>query len=338
METNENINGIIEAEDNILSYEEDDVEVDAGTFIKDVSEELRSYIRVPNNMILPILLSIMSIAIGTKATTFNGSMGKLRVNLWTIILGRSGTSGKSITLGLLKEMVLDKLEEKLQDDYKREKLAYKILSPEEKISAEEPKMKYIYSGQGSTFPGMIKNLSLNPHGLLAVYDEGSEFLNKMLNDRQNKASFTSLYEQNSYGKDLVGKDGEGEKIWIDNPFISLILVSNPHWFNSDVKDNDFVSGFLNRFSIYRIYNSIKLKPFANTKKHDFEKFQSVAVKIWEHLDSLEECLEMPLSKESIERYKEWFDENEFDPFDPQWNGEEYSAFHNNFLFRYKLFW
>ena len=187
-------------------------------------------------------------------------------------------------------------------------------------------MQNIYSGQGSTFAGMIKNLSFNQHGLLSAYDEGSEFLNKMLNDKQHKASFTSLYAQSSYGKDLVGKEGTGEQIWIDNPFISLILVSNPHWFNSDVKNSDFVSGFLNRFSIYHMKDTIHMKPFANTKKHDFNKFQNVAVKIWEYLSNLEKCLEMPLSDKSIERYQKWYEDNNFDAFDEEWESEEYAAF------------
>ena len=163
----------------------------------------------------------------------------------------------------------------------------------------------------------------------------------MLNDKQNKASFTSLYAQQSYGKDLVGRDGEGEQIWIENPFISLILISNPYWFNSDVKNNDFISGFLNRFSIYRMGGSIPLKPFASRKKHNFEKFQKVAVMIWDYFSGMEKKFEMELSEESIQRYQTWYelfssktfeeiwdnnDEGAFDPFDKIWDGEEFAAF------------
>ena len=188
---------------------------------------------------------------------------------------------------------------------------------------------------------MIKNLSLNEHGLISIYDEGSEFLNKMLNDKQNKASFTSLYAQQSYGKDLVGKDGEGEQIWIDNPFISLILISNPYWFNSDVKNNDFVSGFLNRFAIYRMDRNIDMKPFVSRKKHSFEKFQNVAAMIWNYLGNLDESLEMELSEESIQKYQAWYevfssktfediwdnyDESAYDPDEKIWDSEEFTAF------------
>jgi len=306
--------------------DDNDITDKVGSFIKDASTELRSYIDVPKSMILPIILPIMSTAIGTKATTFSGSMEKLRVNLWTIVIGSSGTSGKSTTLQLLKSIVLDELEEKLKDDYRIAKVAYNLLKSEERANAYEPRIQHIYSGQGSTFAGMIKNLSFNQHGLLSTYDEGSEFLNKMLSDKQHKASFTSLYAQSSYGKDLVGKEGTGEQIWLDNPFISLILVSNPHWFNSDVKNSDFVSGFLNRFSIYHMKDTIHMKPFANTKKHDFNKFQNVAVKIWEYFSNLEECLEMPLSDESIARYQKWYEDNNFDAFGEERESEEYAAF------------
>ncbi len=163
--------------------DDNDITDKVGSFIKDVSVELRSYIGVPKSMILQIILPIMSIAIGTKATTFSGSMEKLRVNLWAIIIGSSGTSGKSTTLQLLKSIVLDKLEEKLKNDYRIAKLAYKLLKSEERENIDEPRMQHIYSGQGSTFAGMIKNLSFNQHGLLSTYDEGSELLNKMLNDK-----------------------------------------------------------------------------------------------------------------------------------------------------------
>ena len=313
----------------------------AGDFIKDVAEELRSYIDVPKSMILQIILPMMSAVIGTKATTFSGSMEKLRVNLWAIVIGNSGASAKSTTLGMIKDIVLGGLEKKLKDDYKIAKITYKQLPLKEKENTERPRLQQIYSGQGSTFAGMIKNLSLNEHGLISIYDEGSEFLNKMLNDKQNKASFTSLYAQQSYGKDLVGKDGEGEQIWIDDPFISLILISNPYWFNSDVKNNDFVSGFLNRFAIYQMGEIIEMKPFVSRKKHSFEKFQNIAVQIWDYFSSLEENLEMELSEESIQRYQKWYelfssktfediwdnyDDAAYDPEEKIWNSEEFTAF------------
>ncbi len=298
----------------------------AGSFICDAAEELRSYIGTPKSMILPIILPIMSIVIGTKASTFSGSMDKLRVNLWTIIIGDSGVSGKSTTLQILKKMILGKLEEKIRDDYVSEKKIYNLLDYNEKQKTDTPKPRNIYSGQGSTFEGMIKNLSLNTHGLLAVYDEGSEFLNKMLNDKKNKASFTSLYAQDSYGKDLVGKDGEGEQIWIDNPFVSLILVSNPHWFHNDTRNSDFVSGFLNRFSIYQMNDAIEMKPFSNSNKHSFEKFQTVAIKIWDYLSEMDKSFEMELSKEAKEKYQVWYIENDFNITYSQGEDAEYLSF------------
>ncbi len=327
--------------DDYDAYADDNTTDMAGDFIKDVSEELRSYLDVPKSMILQIILPMMSAVIGTKATTFSGSMEKLRVNLWSIVIGSSGASAKSTTLGMIKDIVLGGLEKHLTNEYKIEKVIYDGLSFEEKSNAEKPRLQQIYSGQGSTFQGMIKNLSLNEHGLISIYDEGSEFLNKMLNDKQNKASFTSLYAQQSYGKDLVGKDGEGEQIWIDNPFISLILISNPYWFNSDVKNNDFVSGFLNRFAIYRMDRNIDMKPFVSRKKHSFEKFQNVAAMIWNYLGNLDESLEMELSEESIQKYQAWYevfssktfediwdnyDESAYDPDEKIWDSEEFTAF------------
>lgn len=105
----------------------------------------------------------------------------------------------------------------------------------------------------------------------------------------------------------------GEQTWIDNPFISLILISNPHWFNSDVKNNDFVSGFLNRFSIYHMTSIIEMKPFGNSQKHSFERFQNVAVKVWEYLSGFDKSIEMELSEEAIRRYQTWYSETAYDP-------------------------
>ncbi len=93
-----------------------------------------------------------------------------------------------------------------------------------------------------------------------------------------------------------------------------------------MKNSDFVSGFLNRFSIYHMKETIHMEPFKNREKHDFSKFQNVAVKIWEYLSNLEECLEMPLSDESIERYQKWYEDNNFDAFDEEWESEENAAF------------
>lgn len=295
-----------------------------GSFIKDAVEIIREHLNISEDIGLQILLSMMSIVIGNKAHTYNGAMMPLKANLWTIILADSGVSAKSTSMELIKELVLEKLEKKIRTDYESARREYDKLKLAEKQNADEPQLQYLFSGQGSTFQGMVKNLSKNPHGLLAAYDEGSEFLNKMINDKQNKASMTSLYEQSTYGRDLVGKEGKGEVSWIQDPFISLILISNPHWFNSDVKKSDFVSGFLNRFSIVHISDKIKLVPFSNPNRHNFDKFQNVAVKIWDYLSGFEKPLEMKLNQDAITRYQEWYEKKTYD--ESSENAEEYNAF------------
>lgn len=299
----------------------------SGSFIKDAVESIQEYLNISEDMGVQLLLPMMSIVLGTKVHTYNGAMVPLKANLWTIILADSGVSAKSTTLDMVKKLVLEKLTQKTRANYEVAKREYVKLKPAEKENATEPQLQQLFSGQGSTFSGMIKNLSKNNHGLLASYDEGSEFLNKMLTDKQQKASFTSLYEQSSYGKDMVGKEGKGEVTWINNPFVSLILISNPHWFNSDVKDSDFVSGFLNRFSIVQIGDKIEMIPFANQKEHNFEKFQNVALKIWAYLDGFKDPLSMKVSQEAIVKYQEWFAKQNYSWEDNTFqNAEEYNAF------------
>lgn len=276
-----------------------------GSFIKDLSTEIKKHIDVNDDMLLNILLPTMSSVLGTKVMTNNGARNKLRTNLWSLIIAPSGVGGKSTTLEMVKKSILEKLLNKLQEEYVQEKKAHDFIPAKERLSIDEPRKTSILGGQGSTFQGMIKSLQHNSHGLLYIYDEASEFLNKMNKDHEAKASFTSLYEQDSYGKGLVGSTGKGENIWIDNPFISLIAITNPHWFFNNTSKQDFLSGYINRFSIVYVEELGKLIPFKSQEVHQFEKFQDVSLKIWNYLaDYSNKALHIDVS-EIEEQYASW---------------------------------
>ena len=71
-----------------------------------------------------------------------------------------------IVTSVIKKLVLEKLENRIREEYIISKNNYKKLESAERENVPEPHMQYLFSGQGSTFQGMVKNLSKNPHGLL----------------------------------------------------------------------------------------------------------------------------------------------------------------------------
>jgi hypothetical protein len=280
-----------------------------GIFPKDVSVEFNKYINSEASMVIPNALSMMSAILGNRIHTYDGTMAKLYPNLWMLIVAQSGLGGKSTTIKTLKNMLLKSVLEENDTAYKKNIKAYKTLSKDEKNETAEPYPKQLISGQGSTFQGIIKSLEKNPHGLLAIYDEARELLKKLSKDTENKAGLTSLYDQEFYGKDLVGSMGKGESIHIQNPFLSILAVTNPHWLKEETTDSDYSSGFLNRFTIINIEKLPKPRAFKNIDIQDFSSFQNTALRLWKELENINSENPITLKIDKIQTmYSEWFDE------------------------------
>ena len=163
-----------------------------GIFLKDLIIESKKYIDSDALMILANALTMMSVIIGNRLHTYDGTMAKLYPNLWMLIVAQSGLGGKSTTIKTLKNMLLKSVLEENDTAFKKNAEVYKSLSKDEKNETAEPYLKQLISGQGSTFQGIIKSLEKNPHGLLAIYDEARELLKKLSKDTENKAGLTSL--------------------------------------------------------------------------------------------------------------------------------------------------
>ena len=280
-----------------------------GIFLKDLIIESKKYIDSDALMILANALTMMSVIIGNRLHTYDGTMAKLYPNLWMLIVAQSGLGGKSTTIKTLKNMLLKSVLEENDTAFKKNAEVYKSLSKDEKNETAEPYPKQLISGQGSTFQGIIKSLEKNPHGLLAIYDEARELLKKLSKDTENKAGLTSLYDQEFYGKDLVGSMGKGESIHIQNPFLSILAVTNPHWLKEETTDSDYVSGFLNRFTIINIEKLPKPKAFKNIDIQDFSSFQNTALRLWKELENINSKNPITLKIDKIQTmYSEWFDE------------------------------
>ena len=288
------------------------IEIDTtkiGLYLQNLVVESKKFIDSDDMMIVPSALSMMSVILGNRIHTYDGSGSELYPNLWVMIIAKSGLGSKSTTIKTLNKMILKSVIEKNQYDYNKKYEAYKSLSKELKNQEEKPRVRQIISGQGSTFQGTIKALENNPNGLLALYDEARELLKKLNKDTEHKASLTSLYDQDYYGKDLVGSEGTGSNMAINNPFLSILAVTNPDWFLEEVKESDYTSGFFNRFSIIEIQKLPKLRAFKNRIKQDFTKFQECSLNIYKTLDK-NFSIKKPLILDTSlieDKYANWFD-------------------------------
>jgi hypothetical protein len=225
------------------------------------------------------MLSMMSVILGNKVHTYNGPRQRLNANLWMMLIAQSGMGGKSTTIKAINEVILEPILKDAHEKYKMELKAYKALSKDEKAETNPPLFIKPLSGQGSTFQGMIKSLEKNDHGMLAIYDEAGEFLKKFSRDTEHKSALISLYDQKYYGKDLVGS-GAGESIFIEDPFLSILTVTNPHSLIDETIETDYVSGYFNRFSIVEVKDSKRPQPFKSKEVPNFEKFQTIALDVW----------------------------------------------------------
>jgi len=280
-----------------------------GLYLNDILATAKEYIDSNEIIILTSALTMMSVVLGNRVHTYDGSMSKLYPNLSTLIVAKSGLGGKSSTIKILNNMILRPIIDKSAKDFISKQKRYKSLSKEEKQDESIPRLHQIVSGQGSTFQGIIKSLENNPRGMLAIYDEARELLKKLNKDAEHKAGLTTLYDQEFYGKDLVGFKGEGESISLSNPFLSILAVTNPDWLKEETKDSDYTSGFLNRFIIIEIDKFAKLQAFKNTNIQDFTQLHKVALTIWEELNSTTSTMPIVLKIDGkvAKYYADWFD-------------------------------
>jgi hypothetical protein len=277
-----------------------------GHYLADIISESKKYIDADDTMVLASALSMMSVVLGNRVHTFDGTMGRLYPNVWTLIVAQSGTGSKSVTIKTLNNMILKSILNYNQETYKKDQDSYKPLSKD----GQCPQLKQIISGQGSTFQGIIKSLEKNPHGMIAIYDEAKELLNKLKRNAEHKAGLTSLYDQEYYGKDLVGSKNEGESIYLENPFLSILAVTNPHWLSEETIDSDYASGFLNRFTIIEIDKFPRQKAFKIIEEQDFSKFQDTSLKLWRELESpdvQQNPIVLNIESDTAKIYSNWFD-------------------------------
>ena len=104
-----------------------------GIFLKDLIIESKKYIDSDALMILANALTMMSVIIGNRLHTYDGTMAKLYPNLWMLIVAQSGLGGKSTTIKTLKNMLLKSVLEEHDTAIKKNAEVYKSLSKDEKM-------------------------------------------------------------------------------------------------------------------------------------------------------------------------------------------------------------
>lgn len=64
-----------------------------------------------------------------------------------------------------------------------------------------------------------------------------------------KELYTDAYDNFSYLRFIKGKDGQGERYNIDTPSFNILTASTTAWIQSNLKESDRQSGFMQRFTI-----------------------------------------------------------------------------------------
>lgn len=289
-----------------------------GFFIESLIGETQKHIGATDKMIMATALSYMSTVVGARVHTHDGSMNRLNMSIWTLLVAPSTISSKSTTIKFLRRAVMEQLEKKLHES-SMVKIEQKTeISLNGNLIKE---VKQIILGAGSTYQGIIKFLQKAKHGVLMMVDEASEMLTKLNKNQEAKASITSLYDGERYVKSLVGQQGIGEEIVIENPCLPILMTTNPEWLRRDVKKADIVSGFLNRFIIVTPPASSfePLRAFSQKgQQPELEKFQQTSIKVLEWLGvnynqfQQFESTAFEWSNEAIEIYQNWFNKLTFD--------------------------
>ena len=86
-----------------------------GFFIESLIGETQKHIGATDKMIMATALSYMSTVVGARVHTHDGSMNRLNMSIWTLLVAPSTISSKSTTIKFLRRAVMEQLEKKLHE-------------------------------------------------------------------------------------------------------------------------------------------------------------------------------------------------------------------------------
>ena len=180
--------------------------------------------------VLTALLSSIGSAIGKNRHLTHGA-SIIYPNIWSAIIGPSGIMKKSTALKIASKPVAS---------YEGE--------------AESTAILPVVSSQSAFF----RALTETDHGLL-VQDEFATLLTQLRNEPQMKSTFTTMYGvPETIRVSFIKSEAE---LTLKKPIFSIVAASTPAWLEYYTIKEDYVSGFLARFLLCCLSESVKRLPY-----------------------------------------------------------------------------
>jgi hypothetical protein len=285
-------------------------------FLGDVIKDLMSVNNYPPSMVLSTVLTSMAGVIGARAKISNGYNLTVFPVIWSMIVAPSSISAKSTLFRFTKKCIFDDMQKDLFEKYESDLIQYRddvkkynALAKEDKmreIEPERPHPKLLIFANDGTPEAKITALHRNQNGGVVYFDEMKAELERSNNDPRYKALKTSIFDGETYHKELV-KDG-GTYI-LKNPVLSEIGLITEQWLIEAVQKNDIASGFMARY-LFSFNQRKDFKPLQITKNVlECSKYANVGRFIIEMLEiDRAEPLLIVLSFEAKKYYVEWFND------------------------------
>lgn len=285
-------------------------------FLGNLLQDLMKINNYPATMVLSTVLSSLAGLIGARAKITNGINLTVFPVIWSMIIAPSSVSAKSTLFRYTKKCVFDNMQKNLFDKYEEDLKNYKedikkfnALSKEEKMRETEPERpmpKLLIFANDGTPEAKITALSRNQNGGIVYYDEMKAELERSNNDPRYKALKTSIFDGETYHKELVK---EGGTFILRNPVLCEIGLITEQWLVESVQKNDLASGFLARY----LFSYNKREDFKPLQINDFiintEIYSNVGKFVLNMLQiDRKESLLFTLTTQAQKFYRDWFND------------------------------
>lgn len=285
-------------------------------FLANIVKDLMSINNYPPSMVLTTVLSSMAGLIGARAKITNGVNLTVYPVIWSMIVAPSSVAAKSTLFRFSKKCIFDDMQNELFDKYDSDLEQYKAdlkrfqaLPKEDKmreVEPERPHPKLLIFANDGTPEAKILALHRNQNGGVVYYDEMKAELERSNNDPRYKALKTSIFDGETYHKELVR---DGGTFILRNPVLSEVGLITEQWLMESVQKNDIASGFMARY-LFSYNTRADFKPL-QIQKHilDCDHYSDVGRYVLEILDiDRKEPLLFTLDFEAKNYYIKWFND------------------------------
>ncbi|WP_022670854.1 DUF3987 domain-containing protein [Hippea alviniae] len=195
-------------------------------------------------------LTAIGAAAGKRWTLEVKTNKRIHPNIWTILIGQSGTGKSPATKSILEGLF--ELEKENYKRYKRELNEYSRQAAENKKNgfiAEPPVYRQLIV-EDTTIEALSIALQGNENGILLYTDELASFLLGMDKYKQKesgtKEKLLSAYDGGAWKINRITR----ETIFIPNALVSIFGTIQPEVLKKAFSEEDFYNGFLQRFCFF----------------------------------------------------------------------------------------